>query len=273
MTRGGGSRAPSPLLLLALSLVVSGDVDSASADGVQPAEPRLRIVDYRPDQVVALTAFVGYHLHFEFAPNEHFLALGSGDTTGIDVAAEGNHLLLKPRKPSSGTNLTLLTNLRSYFLDYRALARVPRADEVVFSITFRYPEPTAAPDVGATHQRGYASDSALPQARNTDYWYCGSPELRPLAADDDGIQVRLRFSPSTELPTIYAAAADGAEMLVSTHVENDTLVVHRLSRRFVLRRGGLVGCVTDHSASRTARRASLGTLDENLERHTAEIDR
>ena len=100
------------------ALMLIGDANAGDSP-----DPRIRSVDYRPTLVLPLTVFVGYHVHFEFAPDEYFVNLGSGDTSIIDVGSEGNHLLLKPKQPTAGTNLTILTNRRTYFIDYRALGR------------------------------------------------------------------------------------------------------------------------------------------------------
>ena len=111
-------------LALAATTVVADEPLTASAN----SETRLRVVDYRADSIIGLTAFVGYHIHLEFAPGERFVTLAAGDTAALDVGAEGNHLMLKPKQPMAGTNLTVITSRRAYFIDYRALARAPRPD-------------------------------------------------------------------------------------------------------------------------------------------------
>jgi type IV secretion system protein VirB9 len=236
-------------------------------------DPRLRVVDYRPTLILPLTVFVGYHVHFEFAPGEYFVNLGAGDTSSLDVGAEGNHLLLKPKQPNGGTNLTILTNRRTYFIDYRALSRPPHGDEAVYSIVFRYPD-AAQPVVAATQDP--AADGLLGAPRpqlNGDYWYCGSPSLRPIAAVDDGLQLRLSFPPHAALPAVYAQESDGEESLVNTHVEDDAVVVHRLAVRLVLRRGREVGCVVDRSVRARQRRAETGTVDARVDRSVREVAR
>lgn len=253
------------LTLLTLAAAAASAPPAGAADA--GADPRLRIVDYDPSTVLTLTGFVGYHVHFEFAPGEHFVNLGAGDTASIDVGAEGNHLLLKPRQPSSGTNLTILTNRRAYVVDYRALARAPRPAEATYSVVFRYP----GADAGAVSAG--AADAALgvPRpVRNANYWFCGSASLRPIAAVDDGVQLRLTFAARTPLPAIYAAALDGAETLVNTHVEDDVLVVHELLPRFVVRRGNEVGCIVDRSDQPAGHQRARGTVDGRIERTTRE---
>ena len=83
--------------------------ESASAE--EGMDSRLRVVDYRSTLVLPLTVFVGYHVHLEFAADEYFVNLGAGNTSILDVGAEGNHLLLKPKTPSAGTPPPGRTNL------------------------------------------------------------------------------------------------------------------------------------------------------------------
>ena len=242
----------------------------ATAD--TPPDPRLKVVDYRPNVVLPLTAFIGYHVHLEFAPGEYFVNLGAGDTSAIDIGAEGNHLLLKPKQPSAGTNLTVLTNRRAYFIDYRALGRAPRPDEAVYSVVFRYADDQhAAPESSLQASSPEALLGAPRPALNTAYWYCGSPSLRPVAAADDGLQLRLTFAPHTELPAVFVAEPDGSETVVNTHVERDSVVVQRLAERLVLRRGLEVGCVVDRNTQRSERRAASGTIDPAVDRQTREV--
>lgn len=235
----------------------------------EETDSRLRVVDYRSDLVLPLTGFVGYHVHLEFGLDERFVNLGSGDTAAIDVGAEANHLLLKPKSAMSGTNLTILTNRRVYFIDFRALARAPRAGEAVYSIAYRYPaEGARLPSPAAGIDRALAQP---PDMLNRDYWYCGSPALRPSAASDDGLQIRLKFPPQVELPAVYVRAADGVESLVNTHAEGDEVVIHRLAERLVLRRGALVGCIVNHGGTAAARRAASGTVSDSVRRDTREV--
>jgi type IV secretion system protein VirB9 len=254
-----------------VALVATAMVHGSQATAEEAPDPRLRVVDYRPTLVVPLTVFVGYHVHLEFAPDEFFVNLGAGDTSSLDVGAEGNHLLLKPKQATAGTNLTILTNRRAYFVDYRALARQPHADEAVYSIVFRYPD--SRPIAGAAPRDSTAVDTRLAAPGpplNQDYWFCGSASLRPIAAADDGLQLRLTFAPHAALPAVFAAEPDGQEILVNTHVEDDMVVVHRLAKRFVLRRGREVGCIVDRAPHRSERRAEAGTVDRGVARTTRE---
>jgi type IV secretion system protein VirB9 len=246
--------------------------EAQAADQEAGGDARLRSVEYRPDLVLPLTGFVGYHIHIAFALGEKFVNLAAGDSAVLEIGAEANHLLLKAKLPTAGTNLTILTTRHVYFIDYRAFARAPKPNEATYSVEYRYADPAPLP--GAVVAPTPAAPDPLqsrPAGRNQDYWFCGSPALRPIAASDDGIQLQLQFAAHAELPAIYARGADGAESLVNMDVENDTIVVHRLAPRFVLRRGRLAGCIVNRREESHARRAASGTVSEQVKRETTEV--
>lgn len=224
-------------------------------------DPRVRIVTYHPDDVVSLHGYVGYQIHLQWAPGEEFVNLGAGDTGGFDVGAEKNHFFIKPRQERVRTNLTVLTTLRTYHFDYTVTKAppAPRATraqrvaggsgELVYSIRFVYPDDDARRAAAQREQRDtearLAQGSGRP--RNADYWFCGAPTLQPVSAYDDGLQTRLRFAARAEFPAIFVRNDDQSESLLNFNLEQDEVVIHRVARRLVLRRGQLVGCVVNRS--------------------------
>lgn len=252
--------------LLAVGLGLHGAGSPAEVTPpVGPGDARIRTVAYDPTQVIRLDGYVGYHVHLEFAPGETFVNLGSGDTAGIEVGAEGNHLFLKPKEARVATNLTILTNRRVYAIDYhvwRKPADVP-TDAIVYSLRFTYPDEKP---VVVAPEPTLGSSSGRPV--NADYWFCGDRSLRPVRATDDGVQTRLVFAARAEFPAVFVKNDDGTESLVNSSVEQDQLVLHRVAPTFVLRRGNLVGCVTNRSFSGGGARLPTGTVSETVERMT-----
>ena len=229
-------------------------------------DSRIRVALYVPDQVYRLRGFVGYQIDLEFEAGESFVGLGAGDLESLTFAAQANHLFLKPRAAGVDTNLTVLTSRGAYHFDYSVSGRRPDADveEVIYVLRFTYPPPPVR-ESDAALARALASAGA---PRNLDYWYCGSPELKPLAAADDGVQTRLRFGPRQELPAIFLRNDDGSESLVNFTVEGAEVIVHRVSRRLTVRRGGLTGCIVNAAFDRAAGHASSGTVTPAVERIT-----
>lgn len=235
------------------------------------ADPRIRVVPYRADAVYRLRGYVGYQIDITFAPGERFVGLGVGDSKGVTFAADSNHLFLKPRAARVATNLTVLTNRRTYLFDYEAepLPPDPSGADVTYALRFLYPAPT----VSARSQQRRRVEADLSAARsgrprNYDYWYCGDPSLKPVAAWDDGVQTTLVFGAHTELPAVFALSEDGSESLVNLDVQGGRVVVQRIVRRLIVRRGKLTGCILDRGFTGAGERLSSGTIAPNVERVT-----
>ena len=249
---------------VALVLMASG----ARAEVTPPpgaGDPRIRTVAYDPNQVVRLDGYVGYHVHLEFAPGETFINLGAGDSAGLDVGAEGNHLFLKPREARVSTNLTILTNRRVYSIEYHVTRLPPDTPTTAIVYTLRYTYP-AEPPVIAVAEPTLGGPSG--RAINSNYWFCGDRSLKPVVATDDGVQTRLVFAARAEIPAVFVKNEDGTESLVNSSVEQDQVVLHRVAPTFVLRRGRLVGCVTNKSFTGGGARLPTGTVSESVERTT-----
>jgi type IV secretion system protein VirB9 len=84
---------------------------------------------------------------------------------------------------------------------------------------------------------------AKPQVLNTAYQLAEgaqSQDIVPTLVFDDGRFTYLRFAGNREVPAVFHVLGDGSETLVNTRMEDDLLVVDRVSRRLVLRAGAAV---------------------------------
>jgi type IV secretion system protein VirB9 len=228
-------------------------------------DPRIRLTPYNPDEVYRLAGFVGYQTDLQFDAGESFVGLAAGDIEGLSFVAQGNHLFLKPRAPTIGTNLTILTSLHTYQFDYSSSLRRPDATEAVtYALRFTYPPspastPALDPEATESHRR------------NMDYWYCGHPSLQPVAASDDGIHTRIRFAPQAEQPAIFVRNEDGSESLLNFSMDRDEVIVHRIAPRLILRRGNLTGCIVNAGFPGDGIRPKSGTVSDSVERMTREV--
>lgn len=253
-----------PIVLLSLS---------AHADTVAvvktDSDARIRVAAYNVDRVYRLVGYVGYQIDLEFEPDESFVGLGAGDIEGLAFASQGNHLFLKPKASKVSTNLTVLTNRREYQFDYTASADHPdsREPDVTYVLRFTYPKPPATVDVAGKIEHKLDSAAAL-RPQNFDYWYCGFSTLKPIAASDDGVHTRLRFGAHAELPAIFVRNDDGSESLLNFNVDAGDVVIHRVARRFVLRRGLLRGCIVNKSFDGGGERLDSGTVSPDVVRVT-----
>lgn len=251
------------LFALGLTLALVARAETLPAPGL--LDSRIRVAAYSADEVYRLTGFVGYETDLEFESGETFVGLGAGDIEGISFVAEGNHLFLKPKAAKVGTNLTIVTSRRTYQVDYSASAAHPDASEPV-TYVLRFTYPAAAQSADAT-TRALATDAHRP--KNIDYWYCGSLSIEPTAASDDGVHTRLTFAPKAEQPAIFVLNEDGSESLLNFSMDEGDVILHRVARRLILRRGHLTGCVVNKGFTGAGDRLKSHTVSDEVERTTS----
>ena len=239
-------------------------------------DPRIRVAPYRTDAVYRLRGYVGYQIDITFAPGERFVGLGVGDSKGVAFAAEANHLFLKPSAAHVATNLTVLTDRRTYLFDYESQPRPPDPSgaDVIFALRFEYPTvPVSAASRDRQRVEGDLAAARSMRLRNYDYWYCGDPSLKPAAAWDDGVQTTLVFGARTEMPAVFALNEDGSESLVNFAVRAGRIVVQRVAHRLIVRRGKLAGCIVDRAFTGGGERLASGTIAPSVERVTRSAGR
>jgi type IV secretion system protein VirB9 len=258
-------------------IFATGAVHAESTPVPGPRDQRIRTAVYNADEVYRITGQTGYQLSLEFAPDETFVGLAAGDVEGLSFESQANHVFIKPRATQIATNLTILTNRRHYYLEYRVASRVlypdgsQSADPVLYALRFTYPDDAERQRLAEAEQRTSAEriDAALaatPVALNTNYLYCGPKTLKPTSVTDDGIRTRFVFAGQTELPAIFTRAADGTESLVNFTVTSEAVLVHRLATSFILRRGTLVACVLNKGFSGAGEPLTSGTVAPGVTR-------
>ena len=204
-------------------------------------DPRLRVVRYDPNEVVRLDATLGYAITLEFGEGERIENVSIGDSLGWQVTPNrrANLLFLKPVERAGPTDMTVITNLRSYAFDLRVpVRRKGQAPDVIFRLRFDYPEPVAlAPDASVlTTPRA----PEKPVDVNHAYSFEGSSAGLPVRVFDDGHSTYFQFAEQTDYPAIFAVDGDKKEAVVNISQRDGYLVVDRLARAFVLRRGAAV---------------------------------
>jgi type IV secretion system protein VirB9 len=279
-----------PILLL--TLAAAAPFADASARALPDAgvfDSRLRVVDYNRDDVVQIIGAYGVVTHLEFAADEKITNTALGDTLAWQVAPVTNHLFIKPIEPNAHTNMTVLTNKRVYQFD---LAVGDEIEPAYYGVVFRFPQQELEQRLAAAQaaadalssaeeaQRAAAARAAeaqqLKQAiqdsdravrRNVNYWFKGSTEVLPDTAFDDGQFTYLRYAGNRELPVIYLEDGRGNESLVNTTVRGDTIVVQRLAKRFILRKGEDVALVVNAYYDRNGVSNDTGTVSSAVQRN------
>jgi type IV secretion system protein VirB9 len=256
---------PATVAVSALLYSITAPAESVPVRGI--VDSRVRVAAYDGDEVYKLHGFVGYQIDLEFEAGETFTGLGAGDSEGLSFVGQDNHLFIKPKAEKVATNLTVLTSRRHYQFEYIALSQHPATDDsrVIYALRFTYPPPPTQ-SAAAKQVDSQLESASTKRPQNIDYWYCGKPTLRPVAASDDGVHTRLRFAANADLPAIFVRNEDGSESLLNFSMDAGDVIVHRVAKQFVLRRGKLTGCIVNQGFIGGGTRLDSGTVTPEVER-------
>ena len=220
-----------PFFAVVLALSASSALAVVPRPG--PGDPRIHVVHNDPSDVVELRSALGYQLSVEFDPAEKIENVAIGDSLGWQVTPNrrANLLFLKPMSARPPTNMTVITNLRRYNFQLSVQRQVARS--LPFSVRFLYAAPAMA-----------MIEAPLPPPppveRNAAYSYEGSGKTLPIKVFDDGQDTYFSFRREEDLPAIYAVDPDGGEAVVNSRERDGYVVIDRVARGFVLRRGSEV---------------------------------
>ena len=276
-----------PLAVLAFALHSAAMTETVPEPG--PSDARIRVVTYNPKSVVRLNTFFGVSTHVQFSDSEQIRDVAVGDDLAWKVVPRGNNMFIKPTAKEGDTNITVITNKRTYqfvvvVLNEKQHKTAWANRDLVYSLSFRYLDDenaNAKARANAEAERARREDIKTRLTRapsksghNLDYWVAGNEEVSPSGAYDDGRFVYLIFDNNAEMPAVYETDANGQESLVNTHMTSgNTIVVHRLSEKILLRKGDFVASVWNKSFDRNGGINNLtGTVAPDVERVVKEVN-
>jgi type IV secretion system protein VirB9 len=229
------------LLMSLLLLLVAGP---ALAQG----DPRLREQVFDARAVVTVPVQRGVVTLIELGDDEAIAEVAAG--------LGGRHLFVKPRSTASAPNtLAVVTDRRVHSFRlvlspgqavYRLKVRAPVPAAPTHPVLAEQPAASVLPPlpVPPSPQALVAERlQARPVVRNSAYSMAegpGSEDIVPSLVFDDGRFTYLRLAGNREVPAVFTVLGDGSEALVNVRMEDDLLVVDRVSRRLMLRAGQAV---------------------------------
>lgn len=221
-----------------------------------PVDSRIRTVIYSPRDVTEIRGHYGYQTLIEFNKDETITNIALGDSLAwyVNPNETGNLLFVKPVEDNATTNLTVVTDKRTYHFELNASsAKSSHAKNMAFHVQFKYPEGRSGFIERKTADISPASGTQ-PSDWNFNYEFAGHSAQVPKRAFDDGDFTYFEFDKQSEIPAIFSVAPDGTESLINYKTEGRYVVVHRIAKQFTLRNGKSVTCIFNRSYSTTAER-------------------
>lgn len=210
--------------LLLLVLLLAAPATAQTPPAPNAADARLRTIQYDPGQVVRLRVATGYQSTVIFSPEERVENVGVGDSDSWQVTlnGRGDALFIKPVRPNSATNMTVITDARVYNFELSS-AYAPGAD-TPFTVRFVH------------------SDASAGQAPETEtrlhvgqYRMGGARKVRPVAISDDGVRTYIEWRDQQAIPAVFAIDDAGDELLVEGHMRSGLFVIDAVHRTLLFR--------------------------------------
>jgi len=271
--------------ILIFTALTVGTISSAHALDIprgSPQDSRVRFVNYQPYNITKIVGSLRSSVQVEFAADEEIAHVALGNSVAWEVAPAGNILFLKPREKQPITNISIVTtrrdgSTRSYQMELTVRhGPVEAGQNTYFYVKFRYPGDEAEArrlraQSRAREAQAKAADDvlALHEAhgpRNWHYSAQGARWLEPQSVYDNGKITTFVFVGNQEMPAIYMENSDGSESLVPKSVDGNLVMVHAISRKFILRRGKDVICVFNEAYNHVGINPYTSTTSPSVER-------
>lgn len=219
-----------------------------------PSDPRIKLLMYDEADVYTITAKYGYQTNVVFAPYEEIQTISVGDRSLWQIIPAGNRMFIRPMEENVITNMTVLTNRRSYQFDLKSIEG-DKGDNI-YVAQFVYNdkklkaqpamEPAEPAPVAAASEPQPAPPSVpavvpapalpAPAAANYNYTFSGPDELAPIQVYDDGKSTYIKYqNPYQPLPNAYMVGPDGEERLTTVYQRDKVMVIDAIAGQWVLR--------------------------------------
>lgn len=220
---------------IALSLV--------SSSPALAGDNRIKTIPYDAEEIVSIVGHAGIQSTIQFGLDERIENVAVGDSSAWQVTPNrrGTLLFVKPLSYVSRTNMTVVTDRRTYMFDLRAGGK---AGQPLYSLKFSYPEllnviatPADQPDVVMASATIPVATPPSPDRLNFDWKVKGSNKVRPGRIFDDGETLYLSWASDVQLPAILTATESGREAPLDYRIMGEYIVLSPVPQNIVLRHG------------------------------------
>jgi type IV secretion system protein VirB9 len=219
------------------ALTILGCTGAAAA-----TDNRIRTLAYDPNEIVRILGKAGIQSTIEFADDERIENVAVGDSAAWQITPNrrASLLFVKPLSAHSRTNMTVVTDRRTYMFD---LVAGDKGSAPVYALKFSYPKDKAAEAAAKPEQQAASTPTPVVQATMTaeklhfDWNTKGNGKLLPARVFDDGASLYLAWGKDTPLPAILTESEDRKEGPVNYRLSGEYIVISPIPPNLVLRYG------------------------------------
>jgi type IV secretion system protein VirB9 len=207
------------------------------------SDNRIRSLAYDANEIVRIVGKTGIQSTIQFADDERIENVAVGDSSKWQITPNrrASLLFVKPLALRSRTNMTVVTDRRTYMFDL--VAGDPHTTPI-YALKFSYPHDKAVSSIKPV-QQGAATAAPVQAAMTADKLHFdwnkkGSGKVLPARVFDDGQSLYLAWDKETPLPAILTQSEDRKEGPVNYRMSGEYIVISPIPANLVLRYGNRV---------------------------------
>jgi len=232
-------------------------------------DDRIKTLVFSENEVYTVVTRSGFNTAIEISRKEKIEAISLGSQIGWQITPAKNRIFIKPLLKNNTTNLTIITNKRTYQFELVVSSAQIKNASHAYLVKFFYPDegrfgaaedrtrgdsrpvsattipepPAFVPALAPEMVRAPVSSmSGLPslgsigiQAYNFNYTLTGPEDKSPKKIFDDGSSTYFEYDyPLNSTPRISVVNPDGSESVLNVRSEGNKYVVNSIAPRFVI---------------------------------------
>ena len=227
-----------------------------------PTDTRIKTFVYNPNEIFQAKFMVGYQSILELQEGEDVEMITFGDPGPWKVTVIGRRIFLKVTDPGVKTNMTIITDKRTYLMEISSNSDDADVDEkITYILRFFYPDinvdipPTTTKLAkialnkrisASTRNSKTIAKGAIANASsvNTNYTYSGeSSKILPTMVFDNGSKTYFKFKDEDNIPIISAVGSDFKEIPLRVRRSGDYVYVDTVEYQLTLRKDKELICI------------------------------
>jgi type IV secretion system protein VirB9 len=251
-------------------------------------DSRIKTLVYNRNEVYQLKFHYGYQSFIEFGEDESIEIISIGESFAWRLTPADRRLFVRPLEIAAHTNMTIITNRRTYQFDIRSGEYNGQADEeLVYVVRFFYPSAKAkkvipqqlarpakkktlrAAPRPSGQSKGVIRSPTAPMKINDkltgmlslnnqdnninfDYQFAGTaPDITPIKVFDNGQETSFQFKNNNLIiPTINKVDIFGNEVAATYVIRDNYIVIPSVNSQFTLRLADTLLCVFNNKVIR-----------------------
>lgn len=251
-------------------------------------DSRIKTLVYNRNEVYQLKFHYGYQSFIEFGEDESIEIISIGESFAWRLTPADRRLFVRPLEIAAHTNMTIITNKRTYQFDIRSGEYNGQADEeLVYVVRFFYPSSKPKKPIPSQLARPAKKAALKPAPRaprqskgvirspsapmkvddkftgmlalnnqdndiNFDYQFAGTaPDITPIKVFDNGQETSFQFKNNNLIiPTINKVDIFGNEVPATYVIKDNYIVIPSVNSQFTLRLADTLLCVFNNKIIR-----------------------